>query len=83
MATDAENMLVTRWGLERLPSAVKLHEALAISLGIGAMFDESIEAERHWLNLPCDKWGGLTALEMLNKGRVRHVIDRLNFERGL
>lgn len=59
---------------------------VAISLGLGALFDEHIEAERAWLNQPRTRFSDRTALEFMLEGSMINlwqVADLVAEERGL
>jgi hypothetical protein len=43
---------------------------LGISVGLGALFDESVEAEVTWLNAPHPKLRGVTPLALMLGGRM-------------
>jgi hypothetical protein len=59
---------------------------LAISVGLGAIFNEVIDAERKWLNLPNHKLNGKTPLAFMLEGPMRNILMVLRVveqERGL
>lgn len=59
---------------------------LAISVGLGAVFNEVADAERRWLNLPSSKLNGKTPLAFMLEGRMGNIIMVLQLveqERGL
>jgi len=59
---------------------------LAISIGLGTMFNEVADAERRWLNLPHSKLNGNTPLAFMLEGRMAHIVLVLQLverERGL
>ena len=59
---------------------------LAISLGLGAVFNEVADAERRWLNLPNSKLNGKTPLAFMLEGRMANILMVLRLveqERGL
>ena len=59
---------------------------LAISVGLGAVFNEAIDAERKWLNLPNCKLNGKTPLAFMLEGRMGNILMVLRLveqERGL
>jgi hypothetical protein len=59
---------------------------LAISVGLGAVFNEVIDAERKWLNLPNCKLNGKTPLACMLEGRMANILMVLRLveqERGL
>jgi hypothetical protein len=47
---------------------------LGISVGLGTVFDESIQAELDWLNAPHPKLGGRTPLACMLEGRMVNLI---------
>lgn len=79
----ADNVFA-RWGLSARPTMTKEEAsmALAISLGLGALFDENIQAERHWLAQPRKELRG-TARTAVLQGRFRAVLDLVEKERHL
>ena len=59
---------------------------LAISVGLGAVFNEVADAERRWLNLPNSKLNGKTPLTFMLEGRMGNILMVLRLveeERGL
>jgi hypothetical protein len=59
---------------------------LAISIGLGALFDEAEAAELAWLSVPRPALGGRSALEFMLQGRmsdVMKVAELVACERGL
>jgi Protein of unknown function (DUF2384) len=59
---------------------------LAISVGLGAMFNEVADAELKWLKLPNSKLNGKTPLAFMLEGRMVNIITVLQLveqERGL
>jgi hypothetical protein len=59
---------------------------LAISVGLGAVFNEVIDAERKWLNLPNSKLNDKTPLAFMLEGRMANILTVLRLveqERGL
>jgi hypothetical protein len=61
-------------------------QVLTISLGLGAIFNEVIDAERKWLNLPNCKLSGKTPLAFMLEGPMRNILMVLRLveqERGL
>jgi Protein of unknown function (DUF2384) len=59
---------------------------LAISVGLGAIFNEVIDAERKWLNLSNSKLNGKTPLDFMLEGRMGNILMVLRLveqERGL
>jgi Protein of unknown function (DUF2384) len=59
---------------------------LAISVGLGAIFNEVIDAERKWLNLPNHKLNGKTPLAFMLEGPMKNILMVLRVveqERGL
>jgi Protein of unknown function (DUF2384) len=59
---------------------------LSISVGLGAIFNEVIDAERKWLNFPNDKLNGKTPLAFMLEGRMGNILMVLRLveqERGL
>lgn len=67
----------------------RLHEVAArmgaISLGLGALFDEQEDAELNWLWAPREKFGGKTPLQCLlsSKEGMVTVLHLVNRERNL
>jgi hypothetical protein len=47
---------------------------LGISVGLGALFDESVEAEVSWLNTPHPKLRGVTPLALMLGGRMASLM---------
>ena len=47
---------------------------LGISVGLGAIFNESIEAEVAWLNHPHQRLRGQTPLALMLQGAMRHLM---------
>jgi hypothetical protein len=73
-----------RWEVWVPPELDKLGETkvLAISLGLGALFNESVEAEKVWMRhwhpaLEC------SPLEAILLGDIDGVVALVNYERGL
>jgi hypothetical protein len=61
-------------------------QVLAISVGLGTIFNEVIDAEREWLNLPNCKLNGKTPLAFMLEGPMRNILMVLRVveqERGL
>jgi Protein of unknown function (DUF2384) len=59
---------------------------LAISIGLGALFDESEKAEIAWLNTPRETLNGQSALAFMLEGRMANVMDvaaMVAHERGM
>ena len=59
---------------------------VAISLGLGVLFDEHIEAERAWLNQPRTRFSDRTALDYMLEGSMTNLLqvaDLVEAERGL
>jgi hypothetical protein len=59
---------------------------LAISIGLGTLFNEVIDAERKWLNLPNYKLDDKTPLAFMLEGPMRNMLMVLRLveqERGL
>jgi hypothetical protein len=59
---------------------------LAISVALGTVFNEVIDAERKWLNLPNGKLNGKTPLAFMLEGRMGNILMVLRLveqERGL
>ena len=59
---------------------------VAISLGLGALFNENIKAERAWLNQPRTRFSNRTALDHLLQGSMTNLLqvaDLVAEERGL
>jgi Antitoxin Xre/MbcA/ParS C-terminal toxin-binding domain len=59
---------------------------LAISVGLGAVFNEVIDAERKWLNLPNGNLNDKTPLAFMLEGRMANIVTVLRLveqERGL
>ena len=57
-----------------------------ISLGLGALFNESTESEVKWLNTPKDELRGETPLDHMRRGHMHNVIAVKNLvsrERGI
>jgi Protein of unknown function (DUF2384) len=59
---------------------------LAISVGLGSLFDDAEEAELAWLNTPRDDLRGRSPLAYMLEGRMTNVIEvalSVNRERGM
>jgi Protein of unknown function (DUF2384) len=59
---------------------------LGISLGLGALFNDSEEAELLWLRQPRSVFGGHSAIEFMLEGRMGNlmvVAQMVAAERGL
>ena len=59
---------------------------VSISLGLGALFDESVDAENDWLNLPREGLNHESPLMYMLKGHMVNlmtVVEMVEHERGL
>jgi hypothetical protein len=59
---------------------------LAISVGLGSMFDESEHTELKWLNAPRDSFNGSSPLAYMLEGRMENLMNvatMVAHERGL
>jgi Protein of unknown function (DUF2384) len=89
MRTDMNEILVNtikRWGKD-WPSALFSHEdavyIVSISLGLGALYDESAGVEREWMNMPHPSLGGSTPANCVFEGKAKAVLDVVNKERNI
>lgn len=48
---------------------------LAISVGLGSLFDNSERAELAWLNAPRDALNGSSPLAYMLEGRMANLVD--------
>ena len=82
----AENLIaghLLRWNRDTRDRAAYI---VAISLGLGALFDESAEMERSWLRQARVEFHGNSPLEHILEGSMEHLIHVANLvleERGL
>jgi hypothetical protein len=59
---------------------------LAISIGLGTIYNEVLDAERRWINLPHPKLGMKTPLAFMLEGHMGNILSVLRLveeERGL
>jgi len=59
---------------------------LAISVGLGTIYNEVADAERRWINLPHPTLGGNTPLAFMLEGRMGNILSILRLveqERGI
>lgn len=65
---------------------LRISLVIGISLGLGALFDENLEAERAWIRVPREALNGDAPIDhMIRKGldNIENVVDLLNKERGI
>ena len=81
---DAVDNTFTRWGLTARPimDRQQCAEVTAISLGLGALFNEDINAERLWMKQPRRELRGSASTAVL-QGRTSEVLAIVNRERNL
>ena len=81
---DAAENTFDRWGLAVRPILTneEVGMVLAISLGLGALCGENIQAEREWMELFHKELGG-SALVAVLQGRFREVLNLVERHRGL
>lgn len=82
--TEIADKILARWGSQRrgLWSREGAGKLLAISLGLGALFDEDEQAECSWMWTHRDALGA-TPLQAVLDGRIDLVVNLVNQERGL
>jgi uncharacterized protein (DUF2384 family) len=56
---------------------------LAISIGLGCLYNEDEDAERAWMSAPHPDLGGAQPVQAVMSGRAREVLDIVHKERGL
>lgn len=81
---EGTRLLFTRWGAKEWPSYDRSDygHLWAISLGLGALFNEDAEAERKWMNTKHPSLD-YTPLHAVLNGEVRRVSDVVLKERGI
>lgn len=70
-----------RWGLWAAPAGVtddRAMKVIAISVGLGCLFNEDRDAERRWMETPRNGW---TPLAMVFAGRFDDVMSMVDNER--
>jgi len=82
---EAMKTIFRRWGLYSVPPWLEPDQKaqiLAISVGLGCLFNEDPEAEKDWMQRPmaCFKSRPIT---IVLAGRMGEVLDRVNLERNL
>lgn len=81
---EVMDKIFQRWGHESAPPMQPHHygEILSISIGLGSLFNESAEAERHWMQSQHSAFK-TRPITMVFAGRIRDVLDQVNKERNL
>ncbi|UEM16783.1 DUF2384 domain-containing protein [Bradyrhizobium barranii subsp. barranii] len=76
--------LFQRWGASAYPAMDRdqVGKLLAISIGLGALFNEDAEAERNWMHAPHQVFRGRPLTKLL-AGHIDQVLDQVNKERNL
>jgi hypothetical protein len=76
--------LFQRWGASAYPSMDKdqVGDLLAISIGLGALFNEDAAAEREWMQSQHSAFR-TRPITMLLAGHIKQVLDQVNKERNL
>ena len=85
MIPDLAGIALNRWGDgggHPNYSEQQLGEIMAISVGLGALFDENIEAERRWMQTIRVSLGCRPITAIL-RGDTAPVLALVNKERGL
>jgi len=81
---DMADQLFARWGATARPmlDREQLGKALAISIGLGTIFNEDAKAERTWMQTPHSALRTRPITAVL-AGSLDEVLDLVNKERGL
>lgn len=81
---DIVDHLFARWGTTVRPEMDReqLGKVLAISVGLGTIFNESADAERAWMQEPHQSLRTRPITAVL-AGSIDEVLDLVNKERGL
>jgi hypothetical protein len=76
--------LFARWGASAYPTMDKdqVGKLLAISIGLGCLFNEDEAAEREWMHAPHQAFRGRPLTKLL-AGHIDEVLDQVNKERNL
>lgn len=77
--------LFVRWGAHVVPAMIDREDAgklLAISIGLGCIYNENAEAERMWMQTPHPKLRTRPITAVL-AGSLDEVLNLVNQERGL
>ena len=81
-----------RWGMTKavadrtLVNDRCISYALAISLGLGALFDEDAKAERAWMEAEREEFDNNTAMWIIYRDGeegLRRVLEAVNYERNI
>lgn len=78
-----QTIFCDRWGLWAVPSGLTREQqgqVLAISIGLGCLFNEEPGAERHWMETPSN---GTTPIAMIFAGKYDEVLSKVNRERNV
>lgn len=65
--------LFWRWRHFSVELSKRLALIYAISIGLGALFNEDSRAERDWLNMPREEFGGKTSLQKMLSGNASDI----------
>lgn len=84
MTDQVLKMLCDRWGVEHLPwgGRQRMGHMLAISLGLGSIYNESVDAERAWMHRMHPRLG-TTPIEAVLADRAEAVHEIVLRERSL
>lgn len=83
---DIGQKLFQRWGATAYPIMDKdqVTKLLAISIGLGAIFNEDPDAERHWMQSTHRSFrGGQRPITLLLAGHIDEVHEQVMRERNL
>jgi imidazoleglycerol phosphate synthase glutamine amidotransferase subunit HisH len=87
MSNDFKDLIANtfeRWGVLQRPKLTReeVGKMMGISIGLGSLFNESVEAERDWMQTPHRAFK-TRPITMVLAGRWDEVLAQVHHERGL